>query len=90
MEIDVTHMVEESDAMFELSGSVMEHGKDAGKYTFNNSIEYGTLNTQFATTLKRSKLSIENGRREAQRYCREWNAAHNPGPLSRKAEFDQQ
>lgn len=27
---------------------------------------------------------------EAQAYCREWNATHKPGPLSRKAEFDQQ
>lgn len=27
---------------------------------------------------------------EAQRMCREWNASHDPGPLSRKAEFGQQ
>jgi len=26
---------------------------------------------------------------EAQRYCRHWNAEHAPGPLSRKAEFEQ-
>lgn len=31
-------------------------------------------------------LTIE----EAQRYCREWNATHKPGKLSRKAEFDLQ
>jgi hypothetical protein len=27
---------------------------------------------------------------EAQQMCREWNATHDPGPLSRKAEFNQQ
>ena len=40
MEIDVTHMVEDSDSMFELSGSCMEHGQDAGRITWNNSKEY--------------------------------------------------
>lgn len=37
------------------------------------------------TTLRRN-LSLQ----EAQAMCREWNATHDPGPLSRKAEFDQQ
>jgi hypothetical protein len=32
-----------------------------------------------------NKLSYE----EARRYCRQWNAAHDPGPLSRKAEFEE-
>lgn len=41
MDIDVTHMVEDSDNMFELSGSQMEHGTDAGRITWNNSKEYG-------------------------------------------------
>jgi hypothetical protein len=41
MEIDVTHMVEQSDEMIELSGSQMEHGQDAGRITWNNSVEYG-------------------------------------------------
>lgn len=41
MEIDVTHMVEDADEMFNLSGSRMEHGQDAGQITWNNSIEYG-------------------------------------------------
>ena len=25
---------------------------------------------------------------EAQRYCKHWNETHDPGPLSRKAEFE--
>jgi hypothetical protein len=25
---------------------------------------------------------------EARAICRQWNAAHDPGPLSRKAEYD--
>jgi hypothetical protein len=41
MEIDVTHMVEDSDAMFNLSGSRAEHGQEAGKFTWDNSIRYG-------------------------------------------------
>ena len=41
MEINVTHMVEAADEMIELSGSRMEHGQDAGRITWNNSIEYG-------------------------------------------------
>lgn len=40
MEIDVTHMVKDSDSMIELSGSKMEHGQDAGKITWNNSVSY--------------------------------------------------
>jgi hypothetical protein len=27
---------------------------------------------------------------EARQLCKEWNASHDPGPLSRKAEMDQQ
>lgn len=38
MEIDVTHMVEAKDEMVELSGSCMEHGQDAGRITWNNSV----------------------------------------------------
>ena len=26
---------------------------------------------------------------EAREYCRQWNATHDPGPLSRKAEFEE-
>ena len=41
MEIDVTHMVEDADSMIALSGSRAEHGQDAGRITWNNSINYG-------------------------------------------------
>lgn len=41
MEIDVTHMVEDADSMFNLSGSRAEHGQDAGELTWNNSVAYG-------------------------------------------------
>ena len=41
MEIDVTHMVENANQMSELSGSQMEHGRDAGSITWNNALEYG-------------------------------------------------
>lgn len=40
MEIDVTHMIEDADDMPTLSGSVAELGKDAGKITWANSLEY--------------------------------------------------
>jgi hypothetical protein len=49
MEIDVTHMVEDRDIMFELSGSKMEHGQDAGRITWNNSVEYGKDKPLLAT-----------------------------------------
>lgn len=41
MEINVTHMVDDADSMIELSGSQMEHGKDAARITWNNSKAYG-------------------------------------------------
>jgi len=41
MELDVTHMVDDSDSMPNLSGSRAELGQDAGKITWNNSVEYG-------------------------------------------------
>lgn len=41
MEIDVTHMIEDVDNMIELSGNKMEHGQDAARITWNNSVEYG-------------------------------------------------
>lgn len=44
MELDVTHMVEESDNMVALSGSRMEWGQDAGRITWNNSVAYGKDN----------------------------------------------
>jgi len=36
---------------------------------------------------KRRKIATVFSEREAQRICREWNATHKPGRLSRKAEF---
>lgn len=27
---------------------------------------------------------------QAQAFCKDWNAKHDPGPLSRKCEFDEQ
>ena len=35
------------------------------------------------TTIGRAETEAE-----AVEYCRHWNATHNPGKLSRKAEFD--
>ena len=40
MELDVTHMVAEADSMIMLSGSRLEHGPDAGKITFDNSVAF--------------------------------------------------
>lgn len=44
MELDITHMIEDSDEMPMLSGSRAELGNDAGKITWNNSIEYARKN----------------------------------------------
>lgn len=41
MEINVTHMVDDADSMIDLSGSVMEHGENASKITWNNALDYG-------------------------------------------------
>lgn len=41
MELDVTHMVEDADNMFDLAGSQMEHGANAGPYTWRISVAYG-------------------------------------------------
>ncbi len=40
MEIDITHMMEDSDDMPMLSGSVCELGDNAGRMTWNNSVKY--------------------------------------------------
>jgi uncharacterized protein with WD repeat len=40
MELDITHMIKDRDNMIELSGSAMEHGENAGRITWNNSLEY--------------------------------------------------
>jgi hypothetical protein len=36
---------------------------------------------------RKTKIGIAVGIAEAQEMCREWNSSHNPGELSRKAEF---
>jgi hypothetical protein len=40
MELDVTHMIEDADAMPTLSGSIAELGNSAGRITWNNSLAY--------------------------------------------------
>ena len=65
MEIDVTHMVEDSDNMFELSGSRCEHGQDAGRITWNNSTAYGA---------EHPLLTDDNMRDAARAHFREYGA----------------
>lgn len=65
MEIDVTHMVEDSDEMVNLSGSRAEHGKDASKITWNNSIQYGK---------KRPLLTTDEMREAARKHFRGYGA----------------
>jgi len=40
MEINITHMINDRESMFSLSGSVMEHGEHAGAITWNASKNY--------------------------------------------------
>jgi hypothetical protein len=65
MEIDVTHMMEESDTMIELSGSRMEHGQDAGRITWNNSKAAGA---------ERPLLTTDEMRDAARSHFREYGA----------------
>lgn len=37
---------------------------------------------------RRTHICYAKTREEAVRICKEWNASHKPGRLSRKAEFD--
>ncbi|MEY9506922.1 hypothetical protein ABIE87_006480 [Bradyrhizobium diazoefficiens] len=64
-ELNVTHMVEEADSMFQLSGSRMEHGQDAGQITWNNSKAYGT---------DRPLLTTDEMRDAARAHFREYGA----------------
>jgi hypothetical protein len=41
MELDITHMIDDSDKMPTLSGSRAELGNNAGKITWRNSLAYG-------------------------------------------------
>ena len=45
MELDVTHMVEQADEMIELSGSQVEHGQNAGAYTWSTATYPATAGT---------------------------------------------
>lgn len=65
MELDVTHMVETADEMIELSGSCMEHGQDAGKTTWRNSIAFGKDHPLLAT---------DEAREAARAHFREYGA----------------
>ena len=53
MELDVTHMVADADDMIELSGSRMEHGQDAGRITWRNSLDYGKAHPLLKTDAER-------------------------------------
>ncbi len=65
MEIDVTHMVDDSDEMPLLSGSVAELGQNAGPFTWNNSKDYGKAHPL---------LKTEDDRDEARRWLKEFGA----------------
>ena len=65
MEIKVTHMVDDADNMMELSGSVMEHGKDAARVTWNNAKTYGA---------DRPLLTTDNERDAARDHFRGYGA----------------
>jgi hypothetical protein len=64
-ELNVTHMVDDADSMFELSGSQMEHGKNAGQITWNNSKDYAA---------DRPLLTTEEERDAARAHFREYGA----------------
>jgi phage pi2 protein 07 len=65
MELDVTHMVDDADDMMDLSGSRMEHGQDAGRITWNNSVAYGK---------DRPLLTTDEMRDAARAHFREYGA----------------
>lgn len=65
MELDVTHMVESADDMPMLSGSRAELGNDAGKITWNNSVEFGR---------NKPLLTTDDMKDAARAYFREFGA----------------
>lgn len=65
MELDVTHMIEDPDDMPTLSGSQAELGKDAGRITWRNSIEYGQ---------RHPLLKTDDDRDAARAHFREYGA----------------
>lgn len=65
MEIDVTHMMKDSDNMPMLSGSRCELGDNAGAITWNNSKAYGAA---------RPLLTTDEARDAAREHFREYGA----------------
>jgi hypothetical protein len=65
MELNVTHMIEDKNNMIELSGSRMEHGQDARRITWNNSIAYAS---------DHPLLDTDNKRDAARAHFREYGA----------------
>jgi hypothetical protein len=65
MELDITHMVEQSDDMATLSGSAAEWGQNAGQFTWNNSKNYGMIHPLLKTDADRD---------EARKYFAEFGA----------------
>ncbi len=65
MELDITHMIEASDAMPMLSGSCAELGQEAGKITWNNSLEYAKAHPL---------LADDDAREEARQYFAQFGA----------------
>jgi len=58
MELDITHMINDSDSMSQLSGSIHELGNGAARYTWNNSLDYAKNEP-----LLKDKKQIENARK---------------------------
>ena len=65
MELDVTHMVEDADVMYMLSGSRVKHGQDAARITWSNSKVYAQ-HTPLLTT--------DEEREAARRHFKEYGA----------------
>ena len=65
MELDVTHMMDDSDDMPTLSGSIAELGNGAAKFTWNNSKAYAA---------NHPLLSDEAARDEARQYFKGFGA----------------
>lgn len=65
MELDVTHMLDDCDEMPFLSNSIAELGPDAGKITWDNSVEYAK---------RRPLLITEDDKFEARRWLRGFGA----------------
>lgn len=65
MELDITHMMEDANVMPMLSGSILEHGRDADRITWRNSVAYGHAHPL---------LTCDSDREAARRYFAEFGA----------------